>query len=226
MEKILPKEIEANNYPSNVIVPSLSVAGISVNTPAEPEKDKNLSSADSGEKLVKNSIQSINFSTVLSGSLAGWRLGSDGKFEAYNAIIVPSSNPTAQSSPADPSTTTSTTGLMMGLAGSYTPFQSGRVLIMISGDIDNNTVADGSQVQIRYGTGTAPANGAALTGTTAGGLVKMTNGVTDTPRMPFSLNAIVSSLTVGTAYWVDVGLAAVTGGTARIRNLSVSIIEI
>jgi hypothetical protein len=44
-------------------------------------------------------------------------------------------------------------------------------------------------------------------------------------RLPFSLNAVVTGLTPATAYWIDVGLAAVTGGTAAIKNVSISVVE-
>jgi hypothetical protein len=138
------------------------------------------------------------------------------------------SEATHQSTPADPTTTTSTTGVMMGLAGSITPSKSGTILIVISGDIDNNTSGDGAQVQIRTGTGAAPANGAALTGTTRGGLVKVltpTNNAGTTARVPFALNCLITGLTVGTAYWIDISLAAITGGTARVRDISISATE-
>jgi hypothetical protein len=78
---------------------------------------------------------------------------------------------------------------------------------------------------IRNTQGTAPSNDANLTDTTAGGLVKMVQNNADN-RMSFHCNAIVSGLTVSTAYWIDLSLAAVTGGTARIRDISISIVEL
>jgi hypothetical protein len=102
-------------------------------------------------------------------------------------------------------------------------------MIIISGDMDNDTGDDGAQVQIRTGTGSVPTNGTALTGTTQGGLVKMvvvaSNG-SNVTRVPFSLNAIVSGLTLNTPYWVDISLAAITGGNARVRDISISIVEL
>lgn len=129
--------------------------------------------------------------------------------------------------PADPATTTDTTGLMMGLGStiSFTPRKSGNALVVISGDIDNGTASNGSQVQIRFGTGTAPVNGAALTGTVAGGLVKMVNTDATTPgRVPFTLTSVLP-LTVDVANWIDVSLASITGGTSRIRDISASVME-
>jgi hypothetical protein len=117
---------------------------------------------------------------------------------------------------------------MMGLAGSITPVGSGKILIVINGDTDSDTANDGTKFGIRYGTGSAPTNGAALTGTTAG-TVPISNNANvalDTNRYPFSVAAIVTGLTINTAYWVDLTLAAVTGGVARVRNVSIAIAEV
>jgi len=55
--------------------------------------------------------------------------------------------------------------VMMGLAISFTPLYSGRVKIIIAGEASNNTAGDGFLIYAAYGTGAAPANGAAATGT-------------------------------------------------------------
>jgi hypothetical protein len=134
----------------------------------------------------------------------------------------------AQSSPANPTGTASTTGVMMGLAGSITTSSatSGKVLFIISGTIFNATaIADGGKVQLYTGTGTAPINGAALTGTARGGLVQYI-AATTSEKTPFSVNAIATGLAASTAYWIDVGLAAITGGTATITDVSISAYEL
>lgn len=132
----------------------------------------------------------------------------------------------AQSSPADPTGTTSLTGVMMGLAGSITPTMTGRIRVVVCGTIFNaNAIGDGANVQIRTGTGSAPANGDALTGTTAGGLSKYI-APTTACKVPFAVSAIVSGLTLNVARWIDVGLAATTAGTATITDLSVSAHEV
>jgi hypothetical protein len=134
-----------------------------------------------------------------------------------------------QATPADPSGTTSGTGVMMGLAGSFTPTKSGKVMIVISANISNNTIGDGAQAQIRYGTSTAPTNGAALTGTTAGNLAKITNPLLAllTPGTGnITCNAIISGLSLGTSYWFDLSLARIIGGTASLSGISISIIEL
>jgi hypothetical protein len=198
--------------------------------------------AVSGAALVEIMSLDSNFLKIPSRTTANRPTPSNGmigydsttnKFEAYEngawVNIIPNTPATYQASPANPTTTTSTTGVMMGLAGTITPAKSGTVMIIISGDYDNAKGDNGCAVQIRTGTGTAPANGAALTGTARGGLVTMnviaSNGTT-TNRTPFTCNCLITSLTVGTAVWIDISLAAVVGGTARARNISISAIEI
>ena len=132
---------------------------------------------------------------------------------------------TSQSSPADPTGTTSTTLVMMGLAGSIQLQGSGRILLMLSGECGSGTTANGTGVQLSYGTGTAPTNGAALTGTQVGGLPIFTS-LTGVLRNNFALQAIVSGLTVGTTYWLDAAVKAVTAGTSTITNLSLTAIEL
>ena len=131
----------------------------------------------------------------------------------------------AQATPSNPTGTTSTTGVMMGLAGAITPTYTGAILIMVSGDITNSTAADGAKVQLRFGTGTTPTNGAALTGTACGGLVQLTPVPAAATKIPFSLHCIVTGQTLATALWLDVSLAAITGGTASIADLSVTASE-
>lgn len=133
-------------------------------------------------------------------------------------------NAVSSSTPADP-TGASTTALMMGLAGSITPLWSTRVIITISGQMSNTTVNDGVSVRLRYGTGTAPTNGAASTGTQAGATQTATSLVA-AQRSGFSISVPVTGLTAGTAYWIDASVQAVTGGTANIFGVTISAIEV
>lgn len=133
------------------------------------------------------------------------------------------------SNPADPTGTTNTTGLHMGLAGAFTPAVSGSVLLMASGIITNNTAAagDGAKTQLRYGTGSAPANAAALTGTAVGSLVSfLLERSTASDPYPFAIFWAVTGLTLNTAYWLDLSVAAITGGTGQVKNLSLLAIEL
>lgn len=115
---------------------------------------------------------------------------------------------------------------MMGLAGSITPNSTGRVFVVVSGNIVNSTGGDGAKVEIRMGTGTAPSNADALTGTVYGTQQIYTVVVGAADSVPFALQALVTTLTPGTAYWIDVDLAAVTAGTASINNVQITAFEI
>jgi len=134
-----------------------------------------------------------------------------------------------QSTPSNPTGTSNTTGLMMGLNQSITPQITGRLLVIICGNISNGTgtAGNGGKVQIRYGTGSAPANAAALTGTTAGNQVSsvLERATANDPQC-FMCMAIITGLTAATTYWIDVALAAIVAGTTSITNLSFIAMEI
>ena len=130
-----------------------------------------------------------------------------------------------------PFTTTNTTGVMMGLGASpytlkYKPNIGNAILITICGTIYNASgIGDGAKVAIRAGTGTAPANGAALTGSQYS-LYQTYISSTTAGKVPFSLTTIIVPVVPNTQYWIDLSLAAITGGTAAISDLQVSAIEL
>lgn len=149
------------------------------------------------------------------------------------AAVVSSTNlgqgSTSQSSPSDPTGTTDTGGKMMGLAGSITPATTGRVLVIVNGTISNSTgtAGNGAKAQLRYGTGTAPANAAALTGTAAGSLVSaLLERATASDPYPFSIQARINGLVIGTVYWLDISLAAISAGTAVAKSLTITAVEV
>lgn len=87
-----------------------------------------------------------------------------------------------------------------GLAASarITPTASGTVLVMISCDVMAPQTSGIFQFQGAYGSGTAPAGGAAVTGTRLGiSLVQLVN------QGPFTLVGLIEGLAVGTSYWLD-----------------------
>lgn len=131
-----------------------------------------------------------------------------------------------QSSPANPASSSSSTGVMMGIPIPITPARSGTLMVTISGDMGNANNNSGGIVQIRYGTGTAPVNGAALIGTPVGGAVR----TYETGTFPFSLNSIVGNvtpLTLGVTYWFDLSLAwRGNAGPVSVKDLSISILEL
>jgi hypothetical protein len=144
-----------------------------------------------------------------------------------NSIVLNGGGVLSVSTPADPTGTTDTTGKMAGLAVSFTPATTGRVAINISGNATNSgaTAGQGAKAQIRYGTSTAPTNGAALTGTTVGAMVTATLMRNTADLIPISLVGVITGLTLGTAYWLDLAEVALTSGTGQLKNLTVAIEE-
>jgi hypothetical protein len=137
-----------------------------------------------------------------------------------NSVVSPGS---AHATPANPTGNASGTLVMMGLGCVITPNRSGKVLFVISGNVQNANAGDGWNYQIRYGTGAAPGNGAALAGTAASALAPNIAP----SAVPFSTQGLVTGLTPGTAYWFDLALARFTGtGLATVTNLTCDAAEL
>lgn len=130
--------------------------------------------------------------------------------------------------PGDPSTTTSSAFVMMGLGGSatITPVVSGRVKFEISGNICNTSLNDSASALLAYGTGTAPINGAAAAGTTVGSTLTFTQAGSGNYQQGFTLQWIVTGLTIGVAYWFDMQAKITSGGTAAPTNITCTAHEI
>ncbi len=126
--------------------------------------------------------------------------------------------------PANPAATTSTTPAMAGLGVLYTPATTGRVKVTVQATLANATAGDGGTFQVSFGTGSAPANGDALSGTQAGTAAQ---SVSPTANSAFTVAAfaLVTGLTVGTECWFDLAYAAVTGGSLAVSNVTIIIEE-
>jgi hypothetical protein len=152
----------------------------------------------------------------------------DGSTAGGHVLIAALAFATMQQQPTNPTGTTNTsTGVMMGLGGVCTipPGATGRVFFQVSGIVENTVTGYGAYAQIRYGTGTAPANGASPSGSNVGAETTFSAPAAGY-AVPFCLQGIVTGLTPGTTYWVDLFLAAVTGGTASVQRLSVTAFEL
>lgn len=153
-------------------------------------------------------------------------------FEPYPAYL--------QAIYAAPSTTASTTQVMLGMVGStpastITPQVTGRIFVQISCLIANDTSGDGSQIQISYGTGTAPSAGGALAGTQIGQIETWTS-LTNLMTGFLMAHAIITGLAVpsitathatGTAVpvWLDLAFNRVTGGTVTVTKMNILAFE-
>lgn len=129
---------------------------------------------------------------------------------------------------ANPAANASLTQAMAGIGSTltFTPTQTGRVLISISGIIANNTASDGYTASIRYGTGAAPVNGAALTGLPGGPSIgALGNAGSAALGSPFTLVGIATGLSPGVPVWIDIAFAPLVGGTATLSSLTAALIE-
>lgn len=128
-----------------------------------------------------------------------------------------------QASGGNPTGTASTTAVMMGIGSvcTITPGRSTRVFATIYGNMGNNTANDGGAAQGHFGTGTAPINGAAAAGVIFTGNGFITNNA-NTANMTATVTVagMLTGLTPGTTYWIDVSLQALTGGTATFQNVT------
>jgi hypothetical protein len=151
--------------------------------------------------------------------------------------FVSSAVNTGQFTPSNPTGTQSTSYVMMGLGGTakITPNGSGIILIIVSGSIINTAgstnATNSSNLQIRYGSGTAPSNGAAVTGTAVGSALTQSSH-NNINTFAFSLSGIASGLTISpsTTYWIDIALQDVTDpsvqGPVNLSNISISVVEL
>lgn len=134
------------------------------------------------------------------------------------------------STPGAPATTVSLTLVMMGLGSSWalTPGSSGKVLVNVSGLVSTSTTAVSATYGGRFGTGTAPVNGAAVTGTRFGTAndIALLPVITANGGTPFSLTALLT-LTPATAYWFDLALlTSNASNAAKVQFLGFTAVEI
>jgi hypothetical protein len=132
---------------------------------------------------------------------------------AVPTSALPLTSATLQASPANPTGTASTVGVMMGLGTTchITPTYSSRVMVTFVGNVVNTTISQTMTTKIFFGTGTAPANAAATTGTQIGNQIAPDSG-TAAFHYPISNGGIITGLTPGVPVWFDQNLAT-TGGT-------------
>ncbi len=126
----------------------------------------------------------------------------------------------------------------LGVAGvnafTITPQATGRILVFVEGDMTGINTATVT-AQLSFGTGSAPANAAAVTGTQVGSQPTLTP-ITGILTTPFTLFWVVTGLaipsiksdgttTAATPVWLDVALKS-SSGAASVSNLSCVAIEI
>jgi len=189
-------------------------------------------------RLQSPATPTLDVDSVINAAI-GYRVGNAaaaGSILRGNGInFVPTTYPlvTVLTTGFGPLGTTSLTGVMMGLGANgyiYTPTLSGNIKIWISGGANNNITGDGINGSGHYGSGPAPANGVAATGTTFAinaqqGISWSVNPVTSLVGYQFLMVDKITGLIVRTPYWFDIAIKAVTGGTAGIQGIRMMIEE-
>lgn len=134
----------------------------------------------------------------------------------------------AAATPSNPTGISGTSNEMLGLGGTctLTPKYSSRVLVTFDGSIEMSGTSY-ANMQVRYGTGTAPINGAAVTGTQVGGTPQVgASSVADenTFRM-FGRSVIITGLAPGTAYWFDLAIQNIGSQTTTLESITCNAME-
>jgi hypothetical protein len=120
---------------------------------------------------------------------------------------------------------------MAGLAsnssiwGPFTPIRSGKVLVIITGIVNNPTSGVGVTLRGRYGVGSAPAAGAAAAGNQFGRTQRTLQSGT-TQFDTFIVHARLEGLTTSATYWFDISIQNASNANASIQDCAMSIIEV
>jgi hypothetical protein len=153
------------------------------------------------------------------------------KLDANGSLVVAVNNVQAltHATPANQTGNATATFKMNGLGAAaapctITPTQTGRVEFTITGQLVQNTTGDGVTYKLAFGTGTAPANAAAASGTVISATPVWT-ALTGQLTSQFAVTSIATGLTLNTAVWYDLQVADVTGGTAAITNVDCTAAE-
>lgn len=154
--------------------------------------------------------------TLTNKTLVTPALGTPASGNLKNCTGVVLNGAAVQGAALAPTGTTSATLVMMGLGSSFTvtPVNSTRLKIEIPGTLSLTSSGATLTAKIFFGTGTAPVNGAAFTGTQIGGGIQWTSPSVGASTS-FSNGGLITGLTLGTTYWFDIALST-SAGTASI----------
>lgn len=128
----------------------------------------------------------------------------------------------------NPTGATSTSALVqmgLGTTCTITPSYGNRVFVQFTGAISNDNASKGGVVLASYGTGTAPGNNSAATGTQIGGQQRFIGGAA-AQLFPFNAGGLLTGLTPGTAYWLDLQVMVLTGGTVAVSVVGCTAYEL
>jgi hypothetical protein len=136
----------------------------------------------------------------------------------------------AQLTPADASVSHNTGILMAGFSAgipTIAPQASGVFLVTITGIWRTDATGGSRVLQLRYGTGNGPANGAANQGTLIGAELRSSFIHSIGEGDWFSMAGLILSATIGDSLWVDLafGATGAGGGTMSVEDVTISVVE-
>ena len=143
--------------------------------------------------------------------------------------------PSSFFNPSNPSSTTSTTGVFMGLGSAtnqtipvqYTPLSTGKINVRISGTVQTAVAAVAATLRGYYGNGTAPTNGTAIgsIGTPFPTPAISARCSAAAAALPFYIETTIQ-VTIGSTFWFDVDLSTSSAAdAASISSLNINIQE-
>jgi hypothetical protein len=146
-----------------------------------------------------------------------------------DSLLVKGANP-GFFTPASPASINYATFRMFGLGSTFaiTPLKTGKVRFTLSYAPGGVGTVGLNSFKICYGTGAAPANGVAASGTVvgrtdSGGAIMSVNA---TPAL-VNRNVIVTGLSVGTSYWFDVqGARHASNSSCSVNSIEATLEEL
>lgn len=188
-----------------------------INPAGMPTNMLNVARVDANIKVTQKTMD--NFTTV----------GTD--FSLATVVPAISAPPTmTKFNPPAPTGTSSTGAVMAGFGAwgcVFTPQSTGKVKVTITGEAGTQTAASSATMDGRYGTGTAPANGAGVTGTqlAQGAELIRAAAASATPGADFLFVDIITGLTIGVTYWFDLSFKTANSADAAVLGNMAFIFE-
>lgn len=221
--------IKMNNTSGSATPTDITIDGLTVK--ASPTASDEIpiwdAAASAMKKATVSSIASAGSVSSIAGNTGAFTL-SHGITNSVNDIQLSLTNTTLQASPSNPASTTSATGVMMGLGATchLTPTYSTRIHANLRFNIASGTAAAVGTALFKFGTGTAPANAAAITGTSVG-TSKQTVGISgvSTAFAEMTIGGNITGLSAGTAYWFDAAVTSPSSATIALTSVDCDAFE-
>jgi len=159
----------------------------------------------------------------LTATAPTWQAASPSLVLAYASLHATGTTP-----PGISGSTVKMLGLGSAAWGSavITPTATGKLFAVVSGTVYNTVASQPTGLQLRYGTGTPPVNGAASAGNNLALTQNYLHSASVGDKKGFSTNGVLTALLVGTAYWFDLAFFSTASGGVAIENVTTDVVEL